>query len=487
MHGAVGVPAVSARSAAERPVWSTGGAATAVRQPRHVGPVVARDEQSARGGTYDGEGSQDVPDAHDSQQVQNAQDSQPAADLDYDGPEGPWMDALARGRRVSFAQNGEDIVLARALAPERRRGFWIDVGAGDPVYDSVTALFARLGWTGVNVEPLEAEHARLCAARPEDINLRTALGERRGEAILLAGPQENRGQSVLADLVDEGRREALDEEGFTPVSVAVSTLGEVVGDLLSTSGALAIDFLKIDVEGAEARVLAGMDWDRCRPRVLVIEATVPGTNIPAWDEWEGPVLAAGYCFTLFDGLNRYYVDGRDPEADDLIAALSFPVNVLDNYVPFAALLELHEADSARTAAQAHSSAAQAHSSAAEAHSSAAEAATAEALAYLATVTAAAEQSQSRAQAHIENLEARSESLSAELVEAHERAQAQAEAVWVKDEELRALGVVVEDLTAQVQAARGELARLEATRLLRAAAPLRRQYARLRARKSGSTG
>jgi hypothetical protein len=58
---------------------------------------------------------------------------------------------MSRDPFVSYAQNQEDVVLARALRPDDREGFWVDVGAGDPVLDSVTASFAERGWRGVNI------------------------------------------------------------------------------------------------------------------------------------------------------------------------------------------------------------------------------------------------------------------------------------------------------------------------------------------------
>ena len=99
---------------------------------------------------------------------------------------------MSRDPFVSYAQNQEDVVLARALRPDDRGGFWVDVGAGDPVVDSVTAAFAERGWRGVNVEPLPFEHERLCAARPADTNLRVALGATAGLGKLFVEPAENR-------------------------------------------------------------------------------------------------------------------------------------------------------------------------------------------------------------------------------------------------------------------------------------------------------
>jgi len=74
-----------------------------------------------------------------------------------------------------------------------------------------------------------------------------------------------------------------------------------------------IDFLKIDVEGGEPDVLHGGDWQKFRPRVILIEAVAPGTGEPAWQEWEPFVLAQGYRFALFDTLNRFYVAQEHPD------------------------------------------------------------------------------------------------------------------------------------------------------------------------------
>ncbi len=69
----------------------------------------------------------------------------------------------------------------------------------------------------------------------------------------------------------------------------------------------AIDFLKIDVEGAEREVLLGNDWRRFRPKIVVAEALAPVTMAPAWETWEPLLTGNGYRFAFFDSLNRYYV------------------------------------------------------------------------------------------------------------------------------------------------------------------------------------
>jgi FkbM family methyltransferase len=253
---------------------------------------------------------------------------------------------MSRDPFVSYAQNREDVVLARALRPDDRRGFWVDVGAGDPVLDSVTAAFAERGWRGVNVEPLRREHERLCAARPADTNLRVALGARAGLGKLFVEPAEkregpdpdapiDRGASTMVPELAERYR--ADGQEFTPIEVPVWTLAQVVADHVRGP----VDFLKVDVEGFEAEVLAGADWSSFRPRVVVMEATVPKSDEPAHQAWEPMLLEAGYRFAMFDGLNRFYAHADEPA---LLQTFAIPANVLDNFVPYA---WSHQVDLAR--------------------------------------------------------------------------------------------------------------------------------------------
>ena len=217
-------------------------------------------------------------------------------------------------------------MLARALRPDDRGGFWVDVGAGDPVVDSVTAAFAERGWRGVNVEPLPREHERLCAARPADTNLRVALGATAGLGTLFVEPAENRGASTMVPELAERYR--ADGEEFTPIEVPISTHARVVADHVAGP----VDFLKVDVEGLEREVLAGADWSSFRPRVVVMEATVPKSDEPAHEGWEPMLLEVGYRFAMFDGLNRFYAHADEPK---LVQRLAIPANVFDDFVPFA--------------------------------------------------------------------------------------------------------------------------------------------------------
>lgn len=240
---------------------------------------------------------------------------------------------------LSYAQNAEDVVLARALQPNLHPGFFIDVGAGHPDIDSVTRAFSVRGWTGINIEPLPEEFALITEARVDDINLNIAIGTVAGTARLFAGPPESRGLSTMNQEFADGY---LDKgKAFEPIAVEVRTLAAVVEEHAQRT----VDFLKVDVEGFELDVLASADWAIFRPRVIVVEATLPESTEPSHQEWEPMLLEAGYVFTLFDGLNRFYARSDEPE---LAARLSAPANVTDSFVTASTVHATERAQRAET-------------------------------------------------------------------------------------------------------------------------------------------
>jgi len=224
---------------------------------------------------------------------------------------------------LSYAQNGEDVILWRALRGVER-GRYVDVGANHPRDDSVTKAFYDRGWSGLQVEPVAHFAALLREARPRDIIAEVAVSDTEdGEVVLheFAGT----GLSTLREEYVPGSV----DRGFAVQerSVPTRSLQGLVEEHLTGE---PVHFCKIDVEGAEAEVLASVDLTAWRPWVLVVEATRPNSTQPTFTEWEGPVLAAGYRFCLFDGVSRYYVS--EEHAEELTPALSFPACALDNFI-----------------------------------------------------------------------------------------------------------------------------------------------------------
>ena len=249
---------------------------------------------------------------------------------------------------ISYAQNAEDVLLWRALG-HIKNGFYIDVGANDPVEHSVTKAFYDAGWRGINIEPLPAFHEAFMAQRPRDVNLAIAAGDTEGSLTLYDVPAVNGWASP-----DPAVAAAHQAEGHvvSELTVPVRTLAAVCREHARAE----IHFLKVDVEGFEADVLRGMDFDAFRPWLLVIEATLPNSRATNHGSWERLVTSKGYAYAWFDGLNRYYVSDQHPE---LMAALTVQPNVFDDFIS-------HHLDNAwKASAAAGADAAAAHARVAE--------------------------------------------------------------------------------------------------------------------------
>ena len=206
---------------------------------------------------------------------------------------------------LSYAQNLEDFHLSLAFAG-KTPGTYIDIGSGHPIAGSVSFWFYERGWQGLVVEPqapLATLHRRL---RPRDTLVQAVVGREGGDVDFFVVDRLH----ALSTTVKQ-HAQAAERHGAGHQSMRVPSLP--LAELCEAHGLGSVDFLKIDVEGAERDVIEGADWRRFRPAVVLVEAISPVSGEPAWQDWEPLLLAQGYRFALFDTLNRFYVAQEHPE------------------------------------------------------------------------------------------------------------------------------------------------------------------------------
>jgi FkbM family methyltransferase len=232
---------------------------------------------------------------------------------------------------ICYAANFEDVILQRVFASVSR-GCYLDVGAASPVLDSNTYALYQKGWRGVAIEPLPYRQMWE-QARPEDLFLNVAVGEKAGNLTLHIYDRAQQVSSGDLDVVGHWQR-----HGMKPsrrIDVPVVTLDQVIAEHLPGR---ELHLLCIDVEGMERQVLNGLSLNVHRPWVVVLEATVPGTRTPAHEAWQSALLDAGYSMSYFDGLNQFYLA---EERKDLRGAFALPPNIWDEFV-MAKQIEMQE-------------------------------------------------------------------------------------------------------------------------------------------------
>ena len=221
--------------------------------------------------------------------------------------------------QISYAQNFEDVILWRALR-HIDKGFYIDIGAQDPMVDSVSLAFYERGWRGVHVEPSPAYAQQLRVARPDEVVIEAVVGKIDGKATFYDIANSGLGTTCPANAAQHA------ESGKTVELRLVDS--RPLSSLLDEYSERDIHWLKIDAEGGEEDVLASWDTSRVRPWILVIESTEPNSPRSTHEQWEHIVLALGYEFCYFDGLNRFYVSAEHPE---LKPAFGAGPNVFDAF------------------------------------------------------------------------------------------------------------------------------------------------------------
>jgi len=231
---------------------------------------------------------------------------------------------------ISYAQNFED-VLSNRIFKNQEKGFYIDIGAHHPIYDSVTKAFYEKGWTGINIEPVPKFFHLLEKDRPKDLNLNIAISDQQGELnfyeLLDTG---------LSTFDREMTEKLVKKNSFSvqEYPVIMKTLGDVCSQYINQP----IDFLKIDVEGWEEKVILGHDWQNFRPKIVLLEATIPNSSIRKETNISDFLNNYNYQHIYFDGLNDFYLAEEFSHWKNFFTT---PVNVFDKFICFSEYDQKH--------------------------------------------------------------------------------------------------------------------------------------------------
>ena len=202
-----------------------------------------------------------------------------------------------RLRQGYQSQMGQDMFLNRWFFKNRGPGFFVDVGAFDGILGSNTFYFEKhLQWKGIAFEPNPSAFEVLRATRSCRL-IQGCAYHQDGQVPFLAlsqreqrkGTKSRPPRSQLSMVFDSthggamlsGIPEHMDQlqwvEWIRKPMKLNQTLATVpchrIDTVLNDSGVKIVDYLSIDVEGAELEVLRGIDFDRVQVNVIGVEHT----------------------------------------------------------------------------------------------------------------------------------------------------------------------------------------------------------------------
>lgn len=163
--------------------------------------------------------------------------------------------------KAVFAQHGEDLIIHRLLfkvlrLDPKKAHWYVDVGAYHPFDHSMTAHLHLLGWQGMAFDVSRTSEAAFSRWRPATSFIRAAVGD--GSAVEV-----------------EARGIFYGDAGITSRTFASNKIESQktirISEALDEADVENIEFLSIDVEGAESAVLRGLDFARHRPVLIAVE------------------------------------------------------------------------------------------------------------------------------------------------------------------------------------------------------------------------
>lgn len=177
----------------------------------------------------------------------------------------PRKDVLSGKQHYS---HGKEELIIRDFFKDRRGGFFLDVGCWHPIQDSNTYyLEEHLGWSGIGVDALPEMGRKWKRNRPASRFVNYLVTDHAGTVETFYRAAE---YSDISAVEKPATAPGGDPVTAEEVKVPTSTLTKI----LEEHSVSKVDFVSIDIEGAEPQALAGFDIDRFKPELLCVEAKV---------------------------------------------------------------------------------------------------------------------------------------------------------------------------------------------------------------------
>jgi FkbM family methyltransferase len=170
------------------------------------------------------------------------------------------------GFKLVSSQAGEDIIIEHFL-PTKKDGFYIDIGAHDPIKLSNTFLFHNKGWTGINIEPTPSKIWLFNFFRNKDKNLNVGVGPTVSEMNFYIFEKS---MFNTFDTNEVRELQKIDVKPIKTITVPVLPLKNILEKYAKNK---EIDIMSIDTEGQDMEVLKSNDWDKFRPRFVILETS----------------------------------------------------------------------------------------------------------------------------------------------------------------------------------------------------------------------
>ena len=158
---------------------------------------------------------------------------------------------------------GEDLII-EDLTKNIKNGFYVDAGCYHPLHLSNTFLLYKRSWNGINIDISEFSIKLFNYLRPNDVNINSAVSNTEKEISFYYQKKLSQLSTIKKAISNERMQGNIKEKKIKSLK-----LNSILNQ--SKFKNRQIDFLNIDVEGADFEVLKSLDFTIYEPKIICIE------------------------------------------------------------------------------------------------------------------------------------------------------------------------------------------------------------------------
>ncbi len=166
-------------------------------------------------------------------------------------------------KKNSYSMESEDLEIINILK-NINDGFYVDVGGYHPLDRNNTYLLYKKNWRGINIDLSEFSIDLFNFARPDDINLNVAITNADGYVTYFYQKKLSQLSTIKKNIARQRMQGNISEK-----EVKSNKLTTIINN--SKFKNRKIDFLNIDIEGADYEALKSLDFKIYRPKLICVE------------------------------------------------------------------------------------------------------------------------------------------------------------------------------------------------------------------------
>ena len=165
--------------------------------------------------------------------------------------------------KKTYSLFGEDLAALKFFKNEKK-GFYVDIGCYHPTHINNTYLLYKKGWNGINIDVSQFSIDLFKFMRPDDLNYKCAVSETKKKVNLYYQKEHSQLTSINKLTAKKFIKGRLKKKIINSYSLEEILSWGKYKDY-------EIDFLDVDVEGADLQVLKGLNFPKRKPKLICVE------------------------------------------------------------------------------------------------------------------------------------------------------------------------------------------------------------------------